>query len=95
MNVLSARGEPPDALTSKGVQTGTMGLFQHRPEDEQQEWAGLPSEPVDRSTVADALEAAVDVDPSAISSATTMSVVFPVAPPAPEAADVVTGEPED
>ena len=71
-----------------------MGLFQQRPEEHRLEWAGLPSEPRDPSDAAEVLDAASDVDPSAVHTATTMSVVFPVAPPVPEARGTATAEPE-
>lgn len=60
-----------------------MGLFQQRPEDEQQQWAGLPSEPRAPESAADHLEAAAD-DLMMVGAQYT-SVVLPVAPPAPEA----------
>lgn len=71
-----------------------MGLFQHRPEDEENQWAGLPSEPLEHG-VADTLDAAPAVDPAAIEFGPAYtSVVFPVAPPAPEAETSATGEPD-
>lgn len=71
-----------------------MGLFQSRPEEEQAPWA-LPSEPLERDGV-DVLDDAPAIDPLAIGLANPVtSIVFPVAPPAPEASDVASGEPED
>lgn len=67
-----------------------MGLFQHRPE-EPQEWAALPSEPLEPANPAEQLPAA-SIDPSAIDLAASTSVVIPVVPPASEAADVANGE---
>ncbi|MDR2997217.1 MAG: hypothetical protein LBU78_03760 [Microbacterium sp.] len=75
-----------------------MGLFQQRPEEEQNEWAGLPSEPLDPQSAAEQLDApptASDIFGLGGGPLYT-SVVFPVAPPAPEAADVTaSGEDED
>ncbi|REJ05184.1 hypothetical protein DY023_11475 [Microbacterium bovistercoris] len=67
-----------------------MGLFQQRPDDEQKQWAGLPSEPLDTQSAAEQL----DTPPTAsdlfgvAGGPLYTTVVFPVAPPAPEAADV-------
>ncbi|MFE6736028.1 hypothetical protein [Microbacterium sp. NPDC057650] len=75
-----------------------MGLFQQRPEEEQNEWAGLPSEPLDPQSAAEQLDApptASDIFGLGGGPLYT-TVVFPVAPPAPEAADVTaSGEDED
>lgn len=71
-----------------------MGLFQQMPERHQTEWAGLPSEPRTISDAADTLDEGASVDPSAVYTATTMSIVFPVAPAAPVAEDAEAGEPE-
>jgi len=67
-----------------------MGLFQQRPEEEQNEWAGLPSEPLDAQSAAEQLDAPPTAsDLFGVSGGPLYtSVVFPVAPPAPEAADV-------
>lgn len=71
-----------------------MGLFQHRPEEEENQWT-LPSEPIERDA-ADVLDAAPAVDPLTLGLENpSVSIVFPVAPPAPEAADVASAEPED
>ncbi|QTV78998.1 hypothetical protein [Microbacterium sp. NIBRBAC000506063] len=72
-----------------------MGLFQQKPEEHQVEWAGLPSEPLDPKSAAEALEEAPAVDPFALGFESTTIVAFPVAPPAPEASDAATAEPED
>ena len=72
-----------------------MGVFSERPEDELQEWAGLPSEPRDRDGV-EQLDAAPGLDPMSIGlGAQYASVVFPVAPPAPEADDTTDAAPGD
>ena len=42
-----------------------MGVFQQRPEDEEKQWAGLPSEPRDVDAV-DRLDDAPSVDPLVI-----------------------------
>lgn len=73
-----------------------MGLFQQRPEDEEKQW-GLPSEPLERSA-SERLDEAPAVDPLALGldpSPAVSSIVFPVAPPAPEAVAIENGEPED
>lgn len=72
-----------------------MGLFQQRDEEEQQQWAGLPSEPRGPENPADTLSPS-SVDPFAVDfAAQVTTMVFPVAPPAPEAAEMESGEPED
>ena len=72
-----------------------MGLFRQRPEEEEKQWAGLPSEPRDVGA-ADLLEEAPTVDALLIGQGNpTTSIVFPVAPPAPEAADAGSAEPKD
>lgn len=74
---------------------GGMGLFQHRPEEEENQWAGLPSEPVEREG-ADVLDAVPSVDPMALGlGASVSSIVFPVAPPAPATVSIANHEPED
>jgi hypothetical protein len=71
-----------------------MGLFQHRPEEEESQWT-LPSEPVEHDA-ADILDAAPSVDSLMLGMPNpATSIVFPVAAPAPEASDVASGEPED
>ncbi|MBO0980636.1 hypothetical protein [Microbacterium sp. SD291] len=73
-----------------------MGLFQHRPEDEEKQWAGLPSEPREHGT-ADLLDAAPAIDPLSLGFGTAgdvSSIVFPVAPPAPEAETIESSEPK-
>lgn len=73
---------------------GRMGLFDQRKEEENQ-WAGLPSEPLDRGA-ADVLDAAPPIDPMALGlGADVNSIVFPVAPPPPAAFSVENREPED
>lgn len=72
-----------------------MGLFQQRPEEHEDQWAGLPSEPRDRDG-ADALDAVPAVDPSALGfGGDVTSIVFPVAPPPPAAFSIENREPED
>lgn len=73
-----------------------MGLFQQRSEDEEKQWAGLPSEPRETG-VADVLDAAPAVDPFSLGfggAADVSSIVFPVAPPAPDAFSIENREPE-
>lgn len=73
---------------------GRMGLFDQRKEEENQ-WAGLPSEPLDRGA-ADVLDAAPSVDPMALGLGVDVSsIVFPVAPPAPDAVSIESREPDD
>lgn len=79
-----------------GGDNGHMGLFQQRPEEEEKQW-GLPSEPLETSA-ADTLDAAPTVDPLALgldNPSSVSSIVFPVAPPAPEAASTENADPED
>lgn len=81
-----------------GVMMEGMGLFQQRPEEEEKQWA-LPSEPLERSE-AEQLDTAPAVDPLALglgadAPSSVSSIVFPVAPPAPEAESTENGEPED
>lgn len=75
----------------------TMGLFQQKPEEQENQWV-LPSEPLER-TEAEVLDTAPVVDPLSIglgaeTSGDLSSVLFPVAPPAPEAVAAENGEPE-
>lgn len=75
----------------------TMGLFQQKPEEQENQWV-LPSEPLERSE-ADVLDTAPVVDPLSIglgaeTSGDLSSVLFPVAPPAPEAVSTENREPE-
>lgn len=71
-----------------------MGLFQHRPEDEENQWAGLPSEPLEK-TGADVLDTAPAVDPMSLGlGGSVSSIVFPVAPPAPAASATEDREPD-
>jgi hypothetical protein len=68
-------------------------MFDQRKEEENQ-WAGLPSEPLDRGA-ADVLDTAPAVDPMALGlGANVSSIVFPVAPPAPDAVSTENREPE-
>jgi len=71
-----------------------MGLFQQGPKHEQQDWTGLPSEPLE-ADAADKLAAAPAVDPFAIGlGGEVTSIVFPVAPPAPDAVIIESLEPK-
>jgi len=75
-----------------------MGLFQQRPEEQENEWA-LPSEPLERSE-SEVLDTAPSVDPLTIglglgAGASVSSIAFPVAPPAPEAFSIENREPDD
>lgn len=75
-----------------------MGLFQQRPEEQENEWA-LPSEPIERSE-SEVLDTAPAVDPLTIglglgAGASVSSIVFPVAPPAPDAFSIENREPDD
>lgn len=76
-----------------------MGLFQQRPEEQDNEWA-LPSEPLERSE-AEVLPTTPTVDPLSLgigleSGGSVTSIVFPAAP-LPPAAELPadSGEPED
>jgi hypothetical protein len=72
-----------------------MGLFQHRPEEEENQWAGLPSEPLERDGV-DTLATTPTLDPLSIGlGAEVGSIVFPVAPPAPAAVSIENREPDE
>ena len=71
-----------------------MGLFQQGPKDEQQNWTGLPSEPLETDSV-ETLGAAPALDPLSVGlGGPVSSIVFPVAPPAPDAVSIETREPE-
>jgi len=75
-----------------------MGLFQQKPEEEENQWV-LPSEPLERSE-SEVLDTAPVVDPLSIglgaeTSGDLSSVLFPVAPPVPEATATESREPED
>jgi len=75
-----------------------MGLFQQKAEEEENQWV-LPSEPLERSE-AEVLDTAPVVDPLAIglgaeASGDLSSVLFPVAPPAPEAVSADDREPAE
>lgn len=71
-----------------------MGLFQQGPKEELQDWAGLPSEPR-KTEAADVLDETPALDPLAIGlGAQVTSIVFPVAPPAPDAVSIENSEPE-
>ncbi|WP_144876090.1 hypothetical protein [Microbacterium sp. 1.5R] len=74
-----------------------MGLFQQRPEEEENQWA-LPSEPLERSE-SEVLGSEPAVDPLSIglgvdNGAGVSSIVFPVAPPTPSAASAENREPD-
>lgn len=71
-----------------------MGLFSERSDEEQNVWAGLPSEPRDTNDVADVLAPAVDPLTLGLGAQVT-SIVFPVAPPAPDAVVIENREPDD
>ncbi|MCU4672209.1 hypothetical protein ACFQRL_06370 [Microbacterium fluvii] len=59
-----------------------MGITAHRPEDPT-EWAGLPSEPVRRTTPAEQLDAAIEDDGMGLVTGGDVSwVAVPLAPPA-------------
>ncbi|OAN37330.1 hypothetical protein [Microbacterium sp. H83] len=75
-----------------------MGLFQHRPEEQENQWK-LPSEPLERSE-SEVLETSPTVDPLSLgmgleSGGSVTSIVFPVAPPPPAARSVENREPDD
>ncbi|MBT2484343.1 MULTISPECIES: hypothetical protein [unclassified Microbacterium] len=71
-----------------------MGLFQHRPEEQENQWAGLPSEPLDRGS--DVLDTAPVVDPMTLGlGAEVSSIVFPVAPPPAAAFSIESREPDE
>lgn len=77
---------------------GTMGLFQQRSDEEENQWT-LPSEPLERSE-SEVLDEAPSVDPLSLglglgTGASVSSVTFPVAPPAPEAFSIENREPDD
>lgn len=73
----------------------TMGLFQNRPEEQENQWAGLPSEPRDDSGN-DVLDTAPPVDPMSLDfSGSISSIVFPVAPPPAAEVSVEDRQPED
>ena len=65
-----------------------MGLFTQKPQ-EPSAWAALPGEPLDETDPAKRLEEApgVGLDDFGLGAQYT-SVVVPVTPPAPEAADI-------
>ncbi len=70
-------------------------MFTQRPEDDEGAWAALPGEPL-TTDAADTLPAS-GIDPFAMDlvSTTVESIVFPVAPPAPEASDFSDAAPKD
>jgi hypothetical protein len=75
-----------------------MGLFQQKPEEEENQWV-LPSEPLERSE-SEVLDTAPVVDPLSIglgaeTSGDLSSVLFPVAPPVPEATATENREPQE
>lgn len=61
-----------------------MAQFQQRPEEQKLDWAGLPSEPLDPGSPAEALPETPTVDPFAVAFGTTTSMTVPVAEPADE-----------
>lgn len=69
-----------------------MGLFSQK-QQEPGAWAALPGEPLDEHGVAERLDEAPSLDLMDVGlTAKYTTVVFPVAPPAPEAADVTDGD---
>lgn len=75
-----------------------MGLFQQKPEEQENQWV-LPSEPLERPE-SDLLDTAPVVDPLSIglgaeTSGDLSSVLFPVAPPVPEATATENREPDN
>lgn len=57
-----------------------MGLFQQKPEEHKQDWAGLPSEPWDRddaAQLADTPVSSFDVDLGGGTTSFTLSVEVP------------------
>lgn len=72
-----------------------MGLFQNRPEEEEKQWAGLPSEPLDHAST-DLLDAPLAADPMTLGLGTSLtSVAIPVTAPASAVAAADTREPDD
>jgi len=71
-----------------------MGLSQHRPEEEENQWV-LPSEPLERSE-ADLLDEVPSVDSIDLAFGNPVtSIVFPVAPALLDGDGTETGEPEE
>lgn len=72
-----------------------MGLFQHRKDEEENQWT-LPSEPLVREGT-DVLDEAPTVDPMALGLGIDVSsIVFPVAPPPPPpAVSIESREPDE
>ncbi|WXH15553.1 hypothetical protein LTA6_000926 [Microbacterium sp. LTA6] len=80
---------------SPTAHNGLMGLFQNRPEEQENVWAGLPAEPRGDEDQVDTLSTS-SVDPLTVGlGASVSSIVFPVAPPAPEAVVIEDAEPKD
>lgn len=72
-----------------------MALFQQKPEEQKQDWAGLPSEPLDPENPAETLPEAPAVDPSTLTlGGETTSLVFPVAAPPSEESDAASAAPD-
>lgn len=72
-----------------------MGLFSQR-KDEENTWAALPGEPRAPQDAADVLDTSSGIDPLEVGlTANYTSIVFPVAAPAPEAADTADAAPKD
>lgn len=65
-----------------------MSVFQNKPEEMIEQWAGLPSEPLEQDSV-DALPAPA-ADLFAVDFGSTTSIVFPVKPAPPAAESVET-----
>ncbi|MEJ1089777.1 hypothetical protein WDU99_15790 [Microbacterium sp. Mu-80] len=71
-----------------------MGLFTQKPQ-EPSAWAALPGEPLNETDTTERLDEAPNLDLMDVGlGAKYSTVVFPVAPPAPEAADTAENEGE-
>ena len=71
-----------------------MGLFTQKPQ-EPSAWAALPGELLDETDSTERLDEAPNLDLMDVGlGAKYSTVVFPVAPPAPEAADTAENEGE-
>lgn len=71
-----------------------MGLFQQGPKHNQQDWAGLPSEPRN-SEGTETLDTGPGLDPLSVGlGASVDSISFPLTPPTPAAEGTESREPE-
>jgi len=61
-----------------------MAQFQQKPEEQKLDWAGLPSEPFDPGSPAEALPETPMVDTFAVMLGATTSMAVPVTDPAEE-----------